>query len=117
MLSLQSPMHVLCLQCILVWTGYMSCVQQPKSVGSCPVGQCWFSRLNVLGTTILLSVFMHYSEIIVSFFASFLFFCINIIQCHLVCLKDLMDLFQCIMKPIVLITEPRNSGLLLLLKL
>lgn len=34
----------------------------------------------------------------------------NITQCHLVCLKDLMDLFQCIMNPIVLITEPRNSG-------
>ena len=34
----------------------------------------------------------------------------NITQCHLACLKDLMDLFQCIMNPIVLITEPRNSG-------
>lgn len=35
----------------------------------------------------------------------------NIIQCHLVCLKDWMGLFQYIMKAIVLITGPRNSGL------
>lgn len=35
----------------------------------------------------------------------------DIKQRHLVCLKDLMGLFQCVMKPIVLIAEPRNSGL------
>ena len=61
-------------QWILIWTGHMSCVQQPKLVASCPVGPCWFSTLNVLGMTILLLVSMHYSEIIVSFFAFFSFF-------------------------------------------
>lgn len=47
---------------------------------------------------------MHYSD-----FLCFIF--MYTIHCHLVCLKNLMCLFQCLMKPIVLIAEPRNSGL------
>lgn len=46
---------------------------KPKVAGGCPVGQCWFNRPNVLGATLLFFASMHYSEIILSFFASFFF--------------------------------------------